>query len=222
MIQYLSYIIDEQTPTYGNRDSVKLIKKSSLANDEPANNTHIQTTTHVGTHVDMPYHFFEDGQTIRDFEASFWFFTNPLFVEITPKDFVVHDELINKLTPIDNKSRYDILIVKTGMCNKRDHSDFGEKNVGFAPEISDYLRNNFPNVRIFGFDSVSVSSFQARMIGREAHRAFLNPKHPIILLEDMDLKDITNNTVINELIISPLRISQSDGIPVTIMVKISL
>jgi len=40
-----------------------------------------------------------------------------------------------------------------------------------------------------GFDSISVSSFQNRMVGREAHRAFLDPKAPILLLEDIDLRE---------------------------------
>ena len=191
-------------------------KASSMESGDAANNTHIQTTTHVGTHLDMPYHFFNDGQTIANFDANFWVFNQPLIIEITPEGYIAKDELIQKL-PNNNDLNYDILIVKTGMCNKRNTPDYGEKNTGFSPDLADIIRSKFPTIRVFGFDSISVSSFQERMIGRDAHRAFLNPTSPIILLEDMDLNNISENSKFEQLIIAPLRIESCDGIPCTVI-----
>ena len=45
------------------------------------------------------------------------------------------------------------------------------------------------------------------MIGRDAHRAFLNPTSPIILLEDMDLNNISENSKFEQLIIAPLKLN---------------
>ena len=217
---YLSYIVDESTPTYGNRDQFKRTKQSTIESGDVANNTHISTTSHIGTHIDMPYHFFEHGQTIQDFKADFWFFTQPLIIELTPKDHVIYDELNDALANIPDTNTYDCLIVKTGLCNRRNTTDYGDKNVGFSPKLASIIRNKLPHVRLFGFDSVSVSSFQERMIGREAHREFLNPESPIILLEDMDLTAIYSSTNIQQLIVSPFRIHQCDGIPVTVLALI--
>ena len=212
---YLSYVLDEQTPTYGNRNNFKQIKKSDIANGNIANDTTIETTVHIGTHIDMPYHFYEDGQTIEDYEADFWIFKKPLIVEIHQKDLIIRDELINILKNFKNE-KYDILIVKTGICNFREKEIYWRENFGFHPDISNYLRDNFPNIRVIGFDSISVSSFSHRMLGREAHRAFLNPKCPILLLEDMDLREVYKDTKLKEVIISPLRISNCDGLPCTV------
>ncbi len=52
---------------------------------------------------------------------------------------------------------------------------FWKENYGFHPKLANFIRKNFPKVRIFGFDSISISSFTDRILGREAHKAFLDP-----------------------------------------------
>jgi len=212
---FLSYILDSKTPTYGNRNRFKQIKKSDILKGNIANDTSMSTTVHVGTHIDMPYHFYKDGQTIENYDADFWVFKKPLIIEIKQDELIVDKQLIKRLDNIEDIG-YDILIVKTGICDIRSDRKFWEENYGFNGDIYDALIIKFPSIRVFGFDSISVSSFQHRMIGREAHQKFLNPKRPILLLEDMDLRNIDENIAIREIIISPLRISNCDGLPCTV------
>lgn len=217
---YLSYILDKNTPTYGNRNKFIATKKSDISKGDVANDTAIETTVHIGTHIDMPYHFYENGQTIEDFDCGYFNFENILFIELTPKELIIKDELIELLDKTKDKNKYEILIVKTGICNKRGTQEFWESNYGFDPSIADYLREFFPNIRVFGFDSISVSSFQNRMVGREAHKAFLNPKNPILLLEDMDLREVTKSNIIKKLTVAPVRIAKCDGVPCTVIAEI--
>lgn len=217
---FLSYTLNEDTPTYGSRNKFNQIKKSDISKGDVANDTSIETTVHIGTHIDMPFHFFENGQTIVDFGLETFISENVLYLEIKPKSLVIKDELIDKLENIENKKNYEFLIVKTGICEKRNLNEFWESNYGFDPIIADYLRNNFSKIRIFGFDSISVSSFQHRLIGREAHKTFLNPKSPILLLEDMDLTKVNKDTIFKKIIIAPLRIEQCDGLPCTVIGEI--
>lgn len=216
---FLSYLLDDKTPTYGNRNRFDIEKKSDISKGDVANDSSISTTVHIGTHIDMPLHFFDNAQTIKDFDADFWLFQNPLFIEIEPSELVIKDELIHELESI-SENNYDILIVKTGICNIRGTKQFWDENYGFHPGIYEYLREYFPQIRVFGFDSISVSSFQNRMLGREAHKAFLNPNQPILLLEDMDLTNISSKTNLKEIIVSPLRIANCDGMPCTVFGKI--
>ena len=74
---------------------------------------------------------------------------------------------------------------------------------------------------MFGFDSISVSSFANRALGREAHKAFLNPVKPILLLEDMDLRDVSEQKIINEVFIAPIRIKKCDGLPCSVIADIT-
>jgi kynurenine formamidase len=226
---YLSYILDSKTPTYGNRNRFEQIKKSDISKGDVANDTSISTTVHIGTHIDMPYHFYENGQTIEDFDADFWVFQQDeiLFIELRIEngELIIRDELIMELEKIKNNSQFStlnsqLLIVKTGICHKRESQEFWAKNYGFHPDIYNYLVDNFPNIRVIGFDSISVSSLTDRMLGREAHKRFLNPNRPILLLEDMDLRKLNSHSTIKELIISPLQIAKCDGLPCTILCRI--
>jgi len=217
---YLSYILDENTPTYGNRNKFICQKKSDMSKGDIANDSSIETTVHIGTHIDMPYHFYNDGQTIEDFPIDFWRFENIVFTEIEPENLILHHELIEQLDKIETKEKTDLLIVKTGICEKRSTDEFWESNPGFSPDLADYLRNNFPNLRVLGFDSISVSSFANRMVGRESHKQFLNPKHPILLLEDMDLTHLDKDNNIKCVDIIPLRIAKCDGLPCTIIAEV--
>ncbi len=217
---YLSYILDSNTPTYGNRNKFVCEKKSDISKGDVANDSSISSTVHIGTHIDMPYHFFDDGQTIEDFDIDYFRFKNILFVDMLPNNVIVKDDLIAILKNIDKKNSYDILIVKTGICHKRDKNEFWETNYGFDPSIAGYLRDKFPNIRVLGFDSVSISSFANRMLGRESHKAFLDPLKPLLLLEDMDLTALRKESKIKKLDIAPLRISKCDGLPCTIIAEI--
>lgn len=217
---YLSHVLNENTPTYGNRNKFICEKKSNIKNGDIANDSVIETTVHIGTHIDMPYHFFENGQTIEDFDIDYFNFSNVLFIDMKPKNIIIENDLIKELERVEEKNKYDFILVKTGICEKRDLREFWETNYGFHPNIAKYLRKHFKNIRVLGFDSISVSSFSHRMLGRESHKAFLDPSCPILLLEDMDLTKLKKDNKINNLIVAPLRILKTDGLPCTVIAEI--
>jgi arylformamidase len=216
---FLSYTLNPHTPSYGNRNLFKIEKQSAIAEGNTANDSMITTTTHIGTHLDMPYHFYENGQTISSFDADFFHFSKILFLEINPKNYVVKEELIDQLNKITDHE-YDILIVKTGACYDRGNEKYWSENYGFHPDVYDILTERFPKIRLFGFDTISISSFQDRSMGKEAHKRFLNPENPILLLEDMDLRAISLSTPLHSMIVAPLRIEGSDGIPSTVIAEL--
>lgn len=215
-MNFLSYTLNPKTPTYGNRNEFKIGKQSAIVQGGTANDSTIETTVHIGTHLDMPYHFYENGQTVTSFDADFFHFSKILFLEVHPKHYVIKEDLIHQLEKIDDCG-YDILIVKTGACHYRESEKYWNENYGFHPDVYDTLVSRFPKIRIFGFDTISVSSFQDRPMGKEAHQRFLNPKNPILLLEDMDLTEVDTSTNFSSIIIAPLRIEQCDGLPCTVI-----
>lgn len=215
-MKLLSYPLNKNTPTYGDRNRVVLAKTSNISAGDPANDTYLSMTVHSGTHVDMPCHFYAEGQSWSDFNIDFWHFRNPLFVEIEPVGKVISAELLDELDKIESKVNADILVVKTGFCHNRDDKKAIMTNYGFDPDVAAYIRDKMPNVRVFGFDSLSVSSFTNREVGRIAHKGFLNPKNPILLLEDMDLRDCSADTQFDSLIIAPLFIDECDAMPCTV------
>lgn len=216
-IIYLSYLIDAHTPTYGNRYNVELIRKSDIGRGDTANETHFRSTLHVGTHIDFPFHFYENGQTLEDFPAEFWFFNHPLLVEVKPESLILEREIIARLEQLDGIQETDILLIKTGQCYLRNSRQYWEENIGVSPKVYDYLQEKMPEVRILGFDSISVSSFQHREIGRESHKKFLNPHKPVLLLEDMDLRNLENKYDLVHVVVAPAMIAGVDGVPCTVI-----
>jgi kynurenine formamidase len=73
---------------------------------------------------------------------------------------------------------------------------------------------------MIGLDMISLSSFAARDLGRQSHRAFLDHEAPILIIEDMDLSQLSEKQGIEQVIVSPLRVAQGDGSPCTVIAKI--
>ena len=220
--RYLSHIIDNNTPTYGNEYDISVKLLHAINKGAVANESHLSTTTHIGTHIDFPYHFFENGETIESYDASFWVFTHVLVIEINPLAEIINDELIKKIEECSNIQETDFIIVKTGIEKERGTQKFWAENPGFAPQLYDYFIEKFSKLRAFGFDSISLTSYKNPLIGREAHMSFLNPKRSLIVIEDMHLTHVKSTDSIVQIVVAPLRIAKCDGVPCTIIASIEL
>jgi len=117
---------------------------------------------------------------------------------------------LNRIPP-----QTDFLIIKTGFGKFRTEEKYWKSNPGFSPKLAGILSTRYPLLRVVGMDIISITSFQNREIGREAHRNFLGGAHPILLIEDMDLSLLTN--IPTSVMCLPLMISGLDGCPVTII-----
>ena len=78
----------------------------------------------------------------------------------------------------------------------------------------------FKKIRIIGLDSVSISSRQHRDAGRIVHKKLLNPKKPVLIIEDMNLTKITSKTRLKKIIIAPVMVSKTDGAPCKIIADV--
>lgn len=215
--KYLSHILDNSTPTYGNEYNIAISLEYDMKNGSIANESHISTTTHIGTHIDLPFHFHKEGQTIEKYEASFWIFNRPALINIDSKNEIIKDELINKIEQLSLDKNIDLLLIRTGIEEYRGTKKFWAENPGFSSEVYHYLIQKFPKLRAFGFDSISLTSYKHPLVGREAHQAFLNPEHPLLIIEDMHLNTLSEDEKISQVIIAPIRIAQCDGMPCTII-----
>jgi len=79
----LSHIISNETPSYGDRDRFYIEQTSKISDGASANSSKwIFTSNHLGTHIDVPKHFFDNGMTITDYPANFWFCNQVQLVDI--------------------------------------------------------------------------------------------------------------------------------------------
>ncbi|MCK9618072.1 MAG: cyclase family protein [Lentimicrobiaceae bacterium] len=212
----LSHILKPGIPSYGNRDKLIIEHPSSLAYGNTANSSSWNfTSNHLGTHIDVPNHFFDEGMTISDYPASFWFSEKILLIDIP----LEKSELITPYHLNDKvKSNIEVLLVRTGFEKYRHQEKYWNDNPGVAAETGFWLRKNFPEIKIFGFDFISLTSWKFRDEGKKAHKAFLDPiatGKPVCLIEDMSLKSVQNT--VKQIIVAPLLVEKGNGSPVTVL-----
>lgn len=211
-VVYLSHPISTETPLYGGENNVQIKSNTTISSGDTANSLNLFFPNHAGTHVDVPYHFFDDGKKLTDYAASFWIFTHPVCIDVPGEDgyLVSYKDVTGKI----NKET-DLLLIRTGYEKYRSEPKYYQKNPGLSADLAKGLRANYPNIRAMGVDVISITSRLHRDEGREAHLAFLNPKegHPILLIEDMKL-DI--NSPFKKVLVAPLLIENADGVPCTV------
>ena len=206
-ISFLSYFIDNHTPVYGGyEDQIKITKKSSIDNGDTANSLNIFLNNHIGTHIDFPFHFSNNGKKSSDYDASFWVFNKIGFIEC---DVLELPKKIKNL-PTD----IELLIFKSGFGKNRNDDIYWKSQPVIPSSFAKLLKNQFPELRVFGFDMISLTSKLDRDEGKKAHLAFLID-NDILILEDMNLEELYITP--NKVIVSPLQLGDADGSPCTVI-----
>lgn len=204
---FLSFPLSENTPAYGGETGVVSFKRvRSISNGDTSNNLLLSFPNHIGTHIDFPYHFSNDGKTGVAYPASFWVFDKVGFLESTIEEM---PEKIKSL-PVD----IELLILKTGFGARRNEQIYWANQPVIPAAYAAMLRKEFPKLRIFGFDMISLTSKLDRAEGKKAHIAFLL-EYEILVVEDMKLDEL--ETTPRSVIISPLQIRDADGAPCSII-----
>lgn len=168
--------------------------------------------------MDVPYHFFDDGKKLTDYDASEWIFRKPQLIDVPSEDgyLVTYNDVSSKI----NKET-DLLLIRTGYEKFRREPKYYQENPGLSADLAKGLRENYQNICALGVDIISITSIKHRVDGRNAHREFLSShfdSKPIVLIEDMLLQNFIND--ISQVIILPLLIQDADGAPCTVIGKV--
>ncbi len=214
-VSYLSHPLSPETPSYGNRDKVILDPKSSINNGDSSNTTDFRlTNNHIGTHIDVPKHFYKNGSTLTDVSPKDWLFSKVCLIDIP----CITGRLIeiSDIVELNINSDVELLLIRTGFENFRYGEKYWNAYPGIAESTCEYLRVNFKNLRAVGFDFISLTSPLFKEEGKKAHLSFLNEKdgRPIFIVEDMKLSILSKNP--SQVIIAPLLVDKGNGGPVTV------
>ncbi len=214
---FLSHPYNKNTPSYGNRDMIKITSNSSIKSGESANSScWIFTNNHIGTHIDVPYHFSDKGKKVIDIPVKDWLFTNVALIDVPCEEAKLINETDIKI--FDLPPDIEMLFIRTRYEKYRGLDKYWNDNPGLSPNVASYLRKTYPKLRCVGFDFISITSWKFRKIGKESHKAFLAPdenNRPIMAIEDMSLKNITRK--IDWLVVAPIIVEDGNGAPVTII-----
>ena len=218
MWKFLSYPLTKELSSYKNGKRINISYEKKICNADPCNQSKLEFSTHLGTHIDFPYHFDDKGKRGDEYVAEEFIFLNPEIIFI--------EKFLNKTSIIEVKhfknivlkKETDFLIIKTGYCKNRFEEKYYNNYPGFSEELAKYFKSQCPKLRAIGFDLISLSSPLNGDLGRKAHIEFLK-NEKLLIVEDMDLNIINDTSKLNMLILAPLRFEGCDGAPVTIFFK---
>ena len=219
---YLSHNLSETTPLYNDSGVIKITPIRSTESGDSCNSSELSFPAHTGTHIDAPFHFDANGKTLDQYPADFWIASHPALIEIDvePAKLITYDDIKVQLSNLPSPT--DLLLIKTGAeLWRNDGSDNYTKNgVGIDTNLSNWIRVNL-NIKMIGFDFISLSSPKHREIGRLSHQALLadheSKKEPVLILEDLSLENLKKSP--NKVFSLPLLFESSDGAIATVIAE---
>jgi len=212
---WLSHALEPNTPCYGGGAGISVSSGKSMASGDSCNTSLLSFPNHIGSHVDAPRHFISDGSSINDYQPEDWLFTCPLMIMDVPTkagQLLGPDDVPKPDYQNDN---VDLLLIRTGFEVYRDQDVYWREGPGLHPNLAGHFRIMFPSLQAIGLDTISISSFQHRDAGREAHKTFLSDN--IRIFEDLSLAHVRDSRSLSQVIALPLRFSSCDGAPCTIL-----
>lgn len=215
----LSHVLRQDTPSYGNRDKMIIRTNSAIKSGETANSScWIFSNNHIGTHLDVPYHFSLNGKRTTDYPIGDYVFNCCQLVDIPKQDACLLGP--QDFEGLEINPNVELLLIRTGYERWRKEEIYWNNNPGLAPELADYFRATFQKLRCVGFDFISVTSWKHRTEGRLAHKAFLTPENggrEIWCIEDMSLAGVQEK--LSQVIVAPLLVEDGNGTAVTVIAK---
>lgn len=214
MYKLLSYVLNERTPSYGDSSHLSIRYDRKMAENDSCNTATISLSNHLGTHIDAPKHFDQNGRAIASYSIDELIFDKPQIIDCPKKE----NEFVKK-EDLNSMSDCNLLLIRTGFYKLRSDKRYCLNNPAISAEAAEYLRKEHPHIKAIGIDSLSVAPFQSREEGRKTHRILLNDKgysgQPMLLIEDMDLSFSESKLV--KVYVAPLFVEGVDSMPCTVI-----
>jgi len=176
----------------------ELEERRRMSKGDPNNSSALNMSVHSGTHIDAPFHFVADGNTIDQLPVER--FIGPALVYAVEAERYITKEHVAGIR-LDGATRVLFKTRNSALLHKQEYDpDF----VAFSVEAAQSLVEL--GVELVGLDYLSVAHADEQV---PVHRAFLD--HGIVLLEGIDLSEVAPGRY--ELMCLPIPLGDSDGAP---------
>lgn len=181
---------------------VEIFRASRIEDGEVANVTRINMSVHTGTHIDAPYHFIREGQTVENIDINL--LTGRVYVLHLPDaDLITLDMVEN--SPIPPRTKRVLFRTRNSdHWASGEHRTFDTGYVALSPEAADYLIGR--GVKLIGVDYLSVAPFNDVVT---THQILLGSG--IVIVEGLNLSEVSQGRY--TLYCLPLKIAGADGAP---------
>ncbi len=165
-------------------------------------------STHTGTHMDAPFHFSPDGQTIDQVEIDRYVCKNTLLLKIQKDSnqmITSHDIISNSKYEIKEK---DTVVFSTGWEKRiKEKDNYINNNPGLSKDAAEYLVEKKVNAVAIDCPSIDIGTGSGLIV----HKTLLS--NQILVIENLCNLYRFNNQKFT-LLITPLKFVGASGSPI--------
>ena len=198
----ISLPLHQHQPIWPDSSGFSLQWTQRIDQGDPVNNSQASIDVHFGTHIDVPFHFIDNGGLTVE-EIPLDVFVGPCSVIHLPHlKEVTADELSRVERSINNKR----LLIRTdnSMLWSTGVSEFRADYTAISPDAAKWITEQ--GIRLVGIDYLSIGDMKN---GEVVHRILL--ESGIVVLEGLNLSHVAPDDY--ELLCLPINIVGAEGAP---------
>ena len=198
----ISLTITPDMPIWPGDPALELRQFESMEKGASANCTSISTSVHVGTHVDAPHHFLNDGRTVDSLPLDV--LTGPCYVIQLPGGVEAITAEVLERTEITPEMKRVLFGTRNSQLWARGEKKFQTDYVAITEDGAQWLVER--GVQLVGVDYLSVAPYDD---SAPTHEILL--KAGVVVVEGLNLSRVMRGFY--DLYCLPLKIAGSDGAP---------
>jgi arylformamidase len=201
-IHDISLTISPSLPTWPGDPPLELKLIESMDKGAHANVTHLSAAVHLGTHVDAPHHFLNDGRTVENLPLDI--LTGPCYVTQLPDGIEAITAEVLDRTEITSEMKRVLFGTRNSHLWAKGESKFQTDFVAITEDGAEWLVER--GIQLVGVDYLSVAPYGDSV---PTHTVLL--KAGVVVVEGLNLSKIVRGFY--DLYCLPLKIAGSDGAP---------
>jgi arylformamidase len=198
----ISLTISPNLPTWPGDPALELEQIESMDKGAHANVTRLSAAVHLGTHVDAPHHFLNDGRTVENLPLEV--LTGPCYVTQLPDGIEAITAEVLERSEITSEMKRVLFGTSNSHFWAKGESTFQTDFVAITEDGAEWLVDR--GIQLVGVDYLSVAPYGESV---PTHTVLL--KAGVVVVEGLNLSKIVRGFY--ELYCLPLKIAGSDGAP---------
>lgn len=197
----ISIPLSSDMPVWPESAGIKLTQISKIVNGDNSNGSQLNCDVHVGTHVDAPLHFIDNGNSVEQLQLKI--LIGPSLVVYLPHVDVVTAKTLAALSIPENTQRL-LLRTRNSILWGKNLTEFQTNYVALTNDAAKWIVDH--GIRLIGIDYLSIQCYYGNP---ETHKILLGAG--VIIVEGLNLANVAPGRY--ELICLPLKLVGSDGAP---------
>lgn len=198
----ISLTISPSLPIWPGDPALELEQIESMDKGAHANVTRLSAAVHLGTHVDAPHHFLNDGRTVETLSLAV--LTGPCYVAQLPDGVEAITAEVLERTEVTKDMKRVLFGTSNSHLWAKGVTEFQTDFVAITEDGAEWLVER--GVQLVGVDYLSVAPYGDSV---PTHTVLL--KAGVVVVEGLNLASIMRGFY--DLYCLPLKIADSDGAP---------